>query len=146
MKYSTSSRPYRSMISPKYRQREERRKMLKISAGKLSRIDDPEASLCRSVLINNTLRRLRKEPAPSPPAPEPDFAIDVPVDDQEDMDTSMFCVPPTPRLLTSIDDDDVDVPSGKRPRIDHQEYASCGQASMLDGAVFHSLIASLETT
>lgn len=79
MKYSSSvTRPYRSMISARYRQKEERRKMLKISAGKLSRIDDPEASLCRSVLINNTLRRLRRESsAPQSPAPQPaqpDFA------------------------------------------------------------------------
>lgn len=50
-----------SMISPKYRQKEERRKVLKISINKLRKIDDPEASLCRSVLINNTMKRLQKE-------------------------------------------------------------------------------------
>lgn len=50
-----------SMISPKYRQKEERRKVLKISLSKLKRIEDPEASLCRSVLINNTMKRLQKE-------------------------------------------------------------------------------------
>ncbi|KAL6266831.1 hypothetical protein P5V15_003660 [Pogonomyrmex californicus] len=53
------SRP--TMISAKYRAREERRRLLKISAGKLRRIEDPEASLCRSVLINNALRRLQRE-------------------------------------------------------------------------------------
>ncbi|KAI4481239.1 hypothetical protein M0802_014018 [Mischocyttarus mexicanus] len=53
------SRP--TMISPKYRAREERRRLLKISAGKLRRIEDPEASLCRSVLINNAVRRLQRE-------------------------------------------------------------------------------------
>lgn len=50
-----------SMISAKYRAREERRRFLKISAGKLRRIEDPEASLCRSVLINNAVRRLQRE-------------------------------------------------------------------------------------
>lgn len=49
------------MISPKYRAREERRRLMKISAVKLKRIEDPEASLCRSVLINNALRRLHRE-------------------------------------------------------------------------------------
>jgi hypothetical protein len=49
------------MISAKYRAREERRRLLKISACKLRRIEDPEASLCRSVLINNAVRRLQRE-------------------------------------------------------------------------------------
>lgn len=50
-----------SMISAKYRQKEERRKVLKISLNKLKKIEDPESSLCRSVLINNTMKRLQKE-------------------------------------------------------------------------------------
>lgn len=50
-----------SMISAKYRQKEERRKVLKISINKLKKIEDPEASLCRSVLINNTMKRLQQE-------------------------------------------------------------------------------------
>ena len=50
-----------TMISAKYRLKEERRKVLKMSVAKLRRIDDPEAALYRSVLINNTLRRLQRE-------------------------------------------------------------------------------------
>lgn len=50
-----------SMISAKYRQKEERRKVLKISMNKLKKIEDPEASLRRSVLINNTMKRLQQE-------------------------------------------------------------------------------------
>lgn len=53
------SRP--TMISAKYRAREERRRLMKISANKLKRIEDPETSLCRSVLINNAVRRLQRE-------------------------------------------------------------------------------------
>lgn len=62
--YATGFCPPRtrpSMISAKYRQKEERRKVLKISINKLKKIEDPEASLCRSVLINNTVKRLQKE-------------------------------------------------------------------------------------
>ncbi|KAL1138880.1 hypothetical protein AAG570_008942 [Ranatra chinensis] len=50
-----------TMISPKYRQKEERRKVLKISVNKLKKIEDPESSLRRSVLINNTMKRLQRE-------------------------------------------------------------------------------------
>jgi hypothetical protein len=49
------------MISAKYRLKEERRKVLKISVNKLKKIEDPESSLRRSVLINNTMKRLQKE-------------------------------------------------------------------------------------
>lgn len=49
------------MISAKYRQKEERRKVLKLSMNKLKRIEDPESSLRRSVLINNTVKRLQRE-------------------------------------------------------------------------------------
>lgn len=57
--YPPRNRP--SMISAKYKQKEERRKVLKISLNKLKKIDDPEANLCRSVLINNTMKRLQQE-------------------------------------------------------------------------------------
>lgn len=57
--YPPRNRP--TMISAKYRQKEERRKVLKISMNKLKKIEDPEAWLCRSVLINNTLKRLQQE-------------------------------------------------------------------------------------
>jgi len=46
--------------TPKQR-REERRKVLRVSAVKIKSIDDPEAFLMRSVLINNTFSRLRQE-------------------------------------------------------------------------------------
>jgi len=41
--------------------REERKKVLKMSVRKLRQIEDPETSLCRSVLINNTMRRIQYE-------------------------------------------------------------------------------------
>uniref|UniRef100_A0A1B6C7A8 SERTA domain-containing protein n=1 Tax=Clastoptera arizonana TaxID=38151 RepID=A0A1B6C7A8_9HEMI len=57
-----TGRPNRpTMISAKYRQKEERRKVLKISINKLKKIEDPESSLRRSVLINNTMKKLQKE-------------------------------------------------------------------------------------
>lgn len=50
-----------TMIPVKYKMKEERRKVLKISINKLKKIDDPESWLCRSVLINNTMKKLQKE-------------------------------------------------------------------------------------
>lgn len=58
--YNTSSKRL-TMIPVKYKMKEERRKVLKISINKLKKIDDPESWLCRSVLINNTLKKLQKE-------------------------------------------------------------------------------------
>jgi len=40
---------------------EERKKVLRICVNKLQTIQDPEAFLCRSVLINNTLRQIQEE-------------------------------------------------------------------------------------
>jgi len=59
--YTASFRNRPTMISAKYRQKEERRKVLKISINKLKKIEDPESSLRRSVLINNTMRKLQRE-------------------------------------------------------------------------------------
>lgn len=47
--------------SPRLKQRDERKRVLKMSLAKLRRIDDAESCLRRSVLLNNTLRRLQRE-------------------------------------------------------------------------------------
>ena len=47
--------------SSKYKVKEERKRILKLSVKKLRAIEDPEAFLTRSVLINNTLKRLQTE-------------------------------------------------------------------------------------
>lgn len=49
------------MISPKLRQREERKRILQLCAHKLERIKDSETNLRRSVCINNTYSRLNDE-------------------------------------------------------------------------------------
>ncbi|EDV92062.1 GH24251 [Drosophila grimshawi] len=49
------------MISPKLRQREERKRILQLCAHKLERIKDSESNLRRSVCINNTYCRLTDE-------------------------------------------------------------------------------------
>ena len=46
---------------PRYRFKEERKKVLKMSVRKLKQIEDPETFLCRSVLINNTMKRIQAE-------------------------------------------------------------------------------------
>ncbi|XP_059087600.1 uncharacterized protein DDB_G0271670-like [Tigriopus californicus] len=48
-------------FSSKVRSKDERKKVLKVSVRKLKDIDDPEVFLRRSVLINNTTRRLQTE-------------------------------------------------------------------------------------
>ena len=54
--------PRITMLStPKYKWKEERKRVLKLSVKKLRSIEDPEAFLSRSVLINNTLKRLQTE-------------------------------------------------------------------------------------
>ncbi|BES93872.1 SERTA motif [Nesidiocoris tenuis] len=219
--YGTSfcrSRP--TMISAKYRAKEERRKVLKISINKLKKIEDPESSLRRSVLINNTMKRLQKEAREEKLQKQQsvgcfasDFLKDADIveplrgadqladitnlpgnkkDDEtsshvnnrrtvesrkrsiEEVDESdvhavlsQFYMPLTPRMLTSIDDDDdeinvVDLDSSgpadpKRARCEPEPSAadrlkestfSCGHSSMfneLQSVVYHSLIASLET-
>lgn len=63
----------------KLRWKEERKKVLKISINKLRRIEDPELFLCRSVLINNTVRRLHREIREEKMARYPDIHRPVPV-------------------------------------------------------------------
>ncbi|XP_075233079.1 uncharacterized protein LOC142331219 isoform X2 [Lycorma delicatula] len=211
-----TSRP--TMISAKYRQKEERRKVLKISINKLKKIEDPESSLRRSVLINNTMKRLQREareekmqkqqsisssysrcfasdflkddentndPVNIQPIRSSEQLVDItnlpevntvksttkgngiedclgceetmtdvsesvlsstteessnisrkrPFDDVDDCDVqavlSQFYMPPTPRMLTSIDDDededvnvvDLDTPCEKRARLDEPSAA-----------------------
>lgn len=63
----------------KLRWKEERKKVLKISINKLRRIEDPELFLCRSVLINNTVRRLHREIREEKMARYPEIHRPVPV-------------------------------------------------------------------
>lgn len=51
------------MYIPKFNWREERRHLLRISMAKIRGVDDPETYLRRSVLINNTVKRLQKDGA-----------------------------------------------------------------------------------
>ena len=44
---------------PKYRHKEEKKKLLKICVRKLRNMEDPEVLLCKAVLINNTLKHLQ---------------------------------------------------------------------------------------
>lgn len=49
-------------LCPTPRQRLERCNIYKLCVAKLARIDDPQAKLCKAVLINNTLKKLEKQP------------------------------------------------------------------------------------
>ena len=48
---------------PKYRHKEEKRKLMKMTCKKLKRLEDPESVLCKAVLINNTLKYLQQNGA-----------------------------------------------------------------------------------
>lgn len=199
----TMNRP--TMLSAKYLEKEERRKVLKISVNKLKKIEDPESSLRRSVLINNTMKRLQREtreekqrtaahkratyltprtttvdatqlsditnlPSSALPttttlpggraerleAPAPASRCAAgrkrSLDDIDDCDVtdvlSQFYMPPTPRLLTSISDDEdeelnvVDIdcpcPSPKKPRLDSTEFLG----DLSDSSSFRSSLGS----
>ena len=64
----TKSRPrplnkhkkFLGLASPRHRL--EKRNIYKLCISKLARIDDPQAKLCKAVLINNTLKNLEKQP------------------------------------------------------------------------------------
>jgi len=47
---------------PTSKQRLEKTNIYKLCVSKLARIDDPQAKLCKAVLINNTLKKLEKQP------------------------------------------------------------------------------------
>ena len=47
---------------PTFKQRLEKTNIYKLCVSKLARIDDPQAKLCKAVLINNTLKKLEKQP------------------------------------------------------------------------------------
>merc|ERR1712198_88834 len=44
---------------PKYRHKEEKRNLMKMTCRKLKSLEDPESVLCKAVLINNTLKYLQ---------------------------------------------------------------------------------------
>ena len=64
----TKSRPRPLKKSKKFlglagsRQVYEKTNIYKLCVSKLARIDDPQAKLCKAVLINNTLKKLEKQP------------------------------------------------------------------------------------
>eukprot|EP00096_Caligus_rogercresseyi_P000156 TRINITY_DN1042_c0_g1_i2.p1 TRINITY_DN1042_c0_g1~~TRINITY_DN1042_c0_g1_i2.p1 ORF type:complete len:229 (-),score=89.35 TRINITY_DN1042_c0_g1_i2:377-1063(-) len=56
-----SAKPLSMLGNKKFKAKEERKRVLKMSVSKLKDIEDPENFLRRSVLINNTLKRLQSE-------------------------------------------------------------------------------------
>lgn len=115
----------------KFRVREERKKVIRISTAKYRTIDDHETGLRRFVLIKNTLRRLQREAreeklarhralttnvspsylsASRPRSPSPPCDMQV-----SDVLSSVYAQP-TPTPISALEDDDP-APSPKRPRL-----------------------------
>ncbi|XP_064487735.1 uncharacterized protein LOC135399928 [Ornithodoros turicata] len=62
-----------TLWSPRLRWKDERRRVLKISMSKMKRIEDPELFLRRSVLVNNTVKKLQREIRDERQRPADDF-------------------------------------------------------------------------
>merc|ERR1712193_447736 len=79
-----------SMLShPKYRHKEERRRVVRLSCRKLKKLSDPESVLCKAVLINNTLKYLQQNSPshnPSQPPPSPRLLADSETETEADLD------------------------------------------------------------
>ena len=115
--------------------RDERKRLLKLSLAKLRQIDDAESCLCRSVLLNNTLRRLQRDDRPASASPDaapqcvrlmrgPCFDNECAVDEapragikrRRPSDEAAAIVsgggeydlylPPTPRMISSLEEED----------------------------------------
>ena len=57
---TSQKRPRPTMLGhPKYRHKEEKRKLMKMTCKKLKKLEDPESVLCKAVLINNTWKYLQ---------------------------------------------------------------------------------------
>lgn len=65
-----------ALWSPRLRWKDERRRVLKISMSKMKRIEDPELFLRRSVLVNNTVKKLQREIRDERQRPADDFLAD----------------------------------------------------------------------
>ena len=118
------SRP--SILShPKYRHKEEKRKLMKMTCKKLKKLEDPESVLCKAVLINNTLKYLQQNGGigNSSQDYQPDLDIDIlnreiqfpspPLNDQNiSSDNEFFNICSSSAELCLPDGDDVPLGDG----------------------------------
>ncbi|CAG0879661.1 unnamed protein product [Darwinula stevensoni] len=169
LKLLPARRPSMLWTSNRYRLREERRAVYRVTMAKLRAIEDPEAFLRRSVLINNTFKSLQKrEPAcyaysgrvgimtPSgyaPLSPRPHQDEDesetttkrARLDQESSLSTETETSSSSPG--TSSNEEEQGVPT--RWFEPSKAFNSCSQSvtpfSELQSAVFQSLLASLET-
>ena len=103
---------------PRYRFKEERKKVLKMSVRKLKQIEDPETFLCRSVLINNTMKRIQADIREEKSNKSRKWLMHDPSDEY----SSMSIIQSSGNSLTSIiaadamhNKDDLDVECDKNP-------------------------------
>ncbi|XP_066986413.1 uncharacterized protein [Macrobrachium rosenbergii] len=119
-----------TLATYKFRVREERKKVIRISNAKYRKIDDHESGLRRFVLIRNTLRRLQREAREEKLARHRALAANVspsylsasrprspsPPCDMQVSDVLSVYGQPTPTPITALDEDDP-MPAPKRPRL-----------------------------
>ncbi|XP_068223350.1 uncharacterized protein [Palaemon carinicauda] len=119
-----------TLATYKFRVREERKKVIRISNAKYRKIDDHESGLRRFVLIRNTLRRLQREAREEKLARHRALAANVspsylsasrprspsPPCDMQVSDVLSVYGQPTPTPISALDEDDP-MPPPKRPRL-----------------------------
>ncbi|XP_027229556.1 uncharacterized protein [Penaeus vannamei] len=119
-----------SITSYKFRVREERKKVIRISNAKYRTIEDHESGLRRFVLIRNTLRRLQREAREEKLARHRAGATNVspsylsasrprspsPPCDMQVSDVLSVYGQPAPTPISALEEDDP-VPAPKRPRL-----------------------------
>ncbi|KAK7073650.1 hypothetical protein SK128_024011 [Halocaridina rubra] len=119
-----------SLSAFKFRVREERKKVIRISNAKYRTIDDHESGLRRFVLIKNTLRRLQREAREEKLARHRAMTANVspsylsasrprspsPPCDMQVSDVLSVYAQPTPTPISALEDDDP-APPPKRPRL-----------------------------
>jgi len=98
----------------KDREREKRKKILKMCVQKLRDIDDPETVLCRAVLINNTFKTLKYSYRRAVVTPEPEPVYTEPVTNMDDSDDN----------TEEEDDHDDDVSTDESSNSDDESMAT----------------------
>ena len=115
-----------SMLShPKYRHKEEKRKLMKLTCRKLKKLEDPESVLCKAVLINNTLKYLQQNsPSVSQGPPCPRLLADSETESELDiLNTEIQFPPPLPPLQEeniSTENEFFNLCCDQLPTSDHQ--------------------------
>ncbi|KAK2707348.1 uncharacterized protein LOC136028870 [Artemia franciscana] len=131
-----SMAPRRSTLqlwTPKMKNRDERKRVISMCLAKIKKIEDRDSCLLRSVLVTNILKKLQQEseheskhvPSATPSSSLSGSRTDKPASNDLDFDNDIlnfsdFYLPPTPRMISSLEEDEVlglELPSATKETI-----------------------------